>query len=185
MIGEPYDAVIEATEGGVIDDDTPEITTTAILYKGGAIITEGVTYKWYRITVDGSQELKPNPATPNKMSFKDEDITSELTIRVDFFYLGQKVYTVTRNLSDETDSLYLHVSISNGQDLRAGESSILTPTVYNRVLNQKVSGYAFKYALLDNMLEKVGEAEGATYEMTAEKLAQHGDNLNVIINATI
>lgn len=185
MVGEPYDGVIEATEGGVIDDDTPEITCTTILYKGGAIITEGVTYKWYRVTIDGQQELQPNPATPNKMKFKDEDINSELTIKVDFFYLGQMVYTVTRNLSDETDTLYLHVSITNGQDLRDGESSDLIPVVYNRVLNQKVQGYTFTYSLLDNMLEQIEKVTGDTYTMTAEKIGKHGDNINVIINATI
>lgn len=185
MVGEPYDGVIEATEGGVIDDDTPEITATAILYKGGAIITEGVTYKWYRITIEGQEEIKPDPATPNKMKFKDADVNSELTIKVEFYYSGQLVYSEVRILSDETDTLYLHVSISNGQSLREGESSVLTPMVYNRVLNQKVPGYSYEYSELDNMLELIGKKQGATYTMTSDNLAKHGDQINIIINATI
>lgn len=185
MVGEPYDSVIDVTEGGVIDDDTPEITATAILYKGGAIITEGVTYKWYRITIEGREEIKPEPATPNKLKFKDADINSELTIRVEFYYLGQLVSTTIRTIFDETDTLYLHVSISNGQSLREGESSVLTPMVYNRVLNQKVPGYSYEYSELDNMLELIGKKQGATYTMTSDNLAKHGDQINIIINATI
>lgn len=184
MVGEPYDGFIEATEGGVVDDDTPEITCTALLYKGGALITEGVTYKWYRIGIDGVTEINPDPSTPNKMKFKDEDINSELTIKVDFFYQGDQVYTVTRTVSDETDVLYLHVAISNGQDLREGESSTVTPTVYNRHTEQAVSGYTFQYTELDNLLEVVGKTEGKNYVMTSEKLAEHGNHLNIIINAT-
>lgn len=185
MVGDPYDGIIDVTEGGVIDDDTPEITATAILYKGGAIITEGVTYKWYRITTEGQQEIKPDPATPNKMKFKDVDVNSELTIKVEFYYSGQLVYSKVRTLSDETDTLYLHISISNGQSLREGESSVLTPMVYNRVLNQKVPGYSYEYSELDNMLELIGKKQGATYTMTSDNLAKHGDQINIIINATI
>ena len=185
MVGDPYDGVIEVTEGGVIDDDTPEVTATAILYKGGAVITEGVTYKWYRITTEGKEEIKPNPATPNKMKFKESDINSELTIKVDFYYQNQIVYSISKTLSDETDTLYLHVSISNGQSLREGESSVLTPMVYNRVLNQKVPGYSYEYSELDNMLSLIGKKQGATYTMTAENLSKHGDQINIIINATI
>lgn len=185
MVGDPYDGVIDVTEGGVIDDGTPEITTTAILYKGGAVITEGVTYKWYRITTEGKEEIKPNPATPNKMQFKDVDINSELTIKVDFYYQNQIVYSVSKTLSDETDTLYLHVSISNGQSLREGESSVLTPTIYNRILNQKVLGYEFEYSELDNMLALIDKKTGNTYTMTAENLSKHGDQINIIINATM
>ena len=185
MVGEPYDSVIEATEGGVIDDDTPEITCKAILYKSGSVITEGVTYKWYRITTEGQMEIKPDPSTPNIMKFKNEDVNSELTIKVDFYYGGQKVSTTVRTLSDETDTLYLHVAISNGQDLREGESSTLTPMVYNRVLNQKVPGYSYEYSELDNMLSLIGKKQGATYTMTADNLSKHGDQINIIINATI
>ena len=185
MVGDPYDGVIEVTEGGVIDDDTPEVTATSILYKGGSVIKENITYKWFRITTDGQKELKPNPATPHKMVFKAEDVDSELTIKVDFYDQGQFVYSVVRTLTDETDTLYLHVNISNGQSLREGETSVLTPIVYNRVLNQKITGYKFEYSELDNMLVLKGKQQGDTYTMTAEKLANNGDQMNIIINATI
>lgn len=184
MIGEPYDGVIEATEGGVVDDDTPQVTATAILYKGGSIITEGVTYKWYRIGRDGQTEIKASPSTPNKMSFKDEDINSELTIKVEFFYNGVNVYNKTRTLSDETDTYYLRVKIEGPQDLRDNETCLLTPEVYNRVLDQKVDGYIYEYTELDNMLSLVGKSVGETYTMTTEKLDKNNGILNVIINAT-
>lgn len=184
MVGEPYDGFIEATEGGVVDDNTPEVVATAVLHKGGAEVSEGVTYKWYRVGRDGINEIKPDPATPNKMKFKDEDIDSELTIKVEFFYNGVNVYNKTRTLSDETDTYYLRVKQEGPQDLRDNDTCKLTPEVYNRVLNQKVDGYIFEYTELDSMLNLVGKETGATYTMTTEKLDKNGGHLNLIINAT-
>ena len=184
MVGEPYDGFIEATEGGVVDDNTPEVVATAVLHKGGAEVSEGVTYKWYRVGRDGINEIKPDPATPNKMKFKDEDIDSELTIKVEFFYNRVNVYNKTRTLSDETDTYYLRVKQEGPQDLRDNDTCKLTPEVYNRVLNQKVDGYIFEYTELDSMLNLVGKETGATYTMTTEKLDKNGGHLNLIINAT-
>lgn len=184
MVGEPYDAFIEATEGGVIDDNTPEVTCTAVLYKGGAEVTEGVTYKWYKVGRDGTTELKPSPASLNKMTFKDEDVDSELTIKVEFFYNGVNVYNKTRTLSDETDTYYLRVKQEGPLDLRDNDVCKLTPEVWNRVLNQKLDGYIFEYTELDNMLKLIGKETGASYTMTTEKLDKNGGVLNLIINAT-
>jgi len=184
MVGEPYDGFIEVTEGGVIDDNTPEVTATAILYKGGAVITEGVTYKWYRVGRDGLKELKPDPATPNKMKFKESDVDSELTIKVEYFFNGVNVFNKSRSLTDETDTYHLRVKIDGPQDLRDKDTCKLTPEVWNRVLDQKVDGYIFEYTELDSMLNLVGKETGSTYTMTTEKLDANNGHLNVIINAT-
>ena len=185
MVGEPYDGIIELTEGGVIDDNTSEVIATAVLYKGGSIVKDKVTYKWYKITETGQEIMNPNLGTPEKMKFTDKDVDSELTIKVDFYYDGVKVYSKTRLISDETDPFYLYVHVSNGQDLRDGESTTVTPVVYNRITQEKVSGYSFKYTELDNMLEVIGNKTGATYNMTAQFLAQNNNHVNLIINATV
>lgn len=184
MVGEPYDGIIKATEGGVIDNDTSEVTATAILYNGGVQISSEVTYKWFRVGKSGDTELTPPTSTPNKMTFKDEDIDSELTIRVDFYYNGTKVYSVTRLLSDETDPYFLEVSIDGPVDLRDGEEVNMTATVRDRANGDMVKGYSYEYVFMNNLHEVQFTHKESFCTLRADMLEKHGNLLNLIVYAT-
>lgn len=184
MVGEPYDGIIKATEGGVIDNDTPEVTATALLYKGGVQISSGVTYKWFRVGKSGDTELTPPTSTPNKMTFKDDDIDSELTIRVDFYYNGTKVYSATRLLSDETDPYYLEVSMNGPVDLRDGEEVYIKPNVKDRATGKVVTGYNFEFVFMNNLHEVQFTHKENYYTLKSSILEKYGNLLNMIIYAT-
>ena len=185
MVGDPYFGFIEVTDGAVIDDNTPEVTATAILYKGGSIMKNDVTYVWNKVTPNGLEVIPNNSTNPNKQVFKSSDVESELTVKVEFKYLGETVAEYLKTISDEKDTLYLNISLSNGQDLRDGEVSVITPKVWNRVLQKEESGYKFEYSLLSSNLTPITKATGATYSMTAKTLEDNNNNINVLINATI
>ena len=185
MVGDPYFGFIEVSDGAVIDDNTPQVTATAILYKGGSIMKNDVTYIWSKVTSDGLVVIPNNSANPNKQVFKGSDIDSELTIKVEFKYKGETVAEYLKTISDEKDTLFLNVNLSNGQDLRDGESSIVTPKVWNRILGKEEAGYKFEYSLLNSNLSPISKATGATFTMTSKILGDNNNNVNMIINATI
>lgn len=182
VVGEAYDGIIRATESGVIDDNTPQVTCTAVLYKGGQEITKDVTYEWYKITTNGTEKLIPNSGTPNKYTFKEGDIDSELSIYVNMFYKGQKVYVARRTLSDESDALYLHLALSNSTTLKEGESCTIVPTVYNRILDKVVTGYNFTFKFLDDNLELIESFSGIpSYKLESDFLKKHNGSVNLLV----
>ncbi|MCC8154275.1 MAG: hypothetical protein LIP01_08715 [Tannerellaceae bacterium] len=154
-VGDPYEGFIEASEGGVIDDNTDEITCKGILYKGGAEVATGVTYYWY-FQKENDWTLIEKFNGKQTITVIEEDIDGVLGVKCDFYYGGSKVTSTTRQLHDETDPLIVSANPNGPTQLKSGESVKFTPKVIRRSNAQEVTGYSFSYALYDANDSKVG-----------------------------
>ena len=74
--------------------------------------------------------------------------------------------------------------MTNGTTIKEGESSIIIPRVYNRILDKEDTGYNFEFNILDDEFKLVERVVGSQYEMTSDKLKQYNNSLNVIVNAS-
>lgn len=140
-VGDPYDGYIDATDGGVIDDDTASVTLTAHLLRGGNSITTGVSYKWSKAILGGWQEINASGGTPNKITLSAADIDSSAIIKCEFYVDNVLVFTETRPVYDETDPLVMAMNPSQSTQLKENESVTFGPTIHRRSTGAKESGY--------------------------------------------
>ncbi|MCC8154794.1 MAG: hypothetical protein LIP01_11710 [Tannerellaceae bacterium] len=181
-VGDPYEGFIDATDGGIIDDDTSEITCTGILYKGGAEATSGVTCYWYFHEEDGWKMIEKFNGKKS-ITVTEADINSELVIRCDFQYGGVKVFSSTRQLSDETDALIISSNPSGPKQLRKGESVTFTPKVISRSTAQEAAGYSFSYTMHDPNLVSIGTSAGRTVTLTHAFVNENSRGIQLFISA--
>lgn len=173
--GDAYDSYIEASEGGVIDNDTNKIVCTAHLRKGGSKITEGVTYKWWVMGEKDYTEIPSDTNNPDKKTFTEGDIQSELVVKVEFYIKGKRVSQTSRQLSDETDPLILNRGPNGSETLVQGENESITytPSVMKRGTGEVVTGFKFRYVLVDAMSKSIRTEEGTSLTLTYEEVDQY------------
>lgn len=96
-----YTGFLNASNGGIIDQEGETITVTPMLYKGGSKMTSGYTAKW----------LKPpytNPfSTAGVVTLGRDDIGSRLDLMCQFLIGSNVVDTRIITLSDEIDPYYV------------------------------------------------------------------------------
>ena len=131
-VGDPYQGYISATDGGVIDNDTPSTTLTSFLMKGGNKVITGVTYKWFKAVLGGWEAIAANPSKPNEIKRTANDIDTYSIIKCEFWIDGMMVFAATKTISDETDPLVLVTNPSGTQQLTKGASVTYTPKVVRR-----------------------------------------------------
>ena len=131
-VGDPYQGHISATEGGVIDDNTPSITLTAELMKGGNYVTTGVTYKWFKAVLGGWEAITAVTGSPNKIKKTANDIDATSIIRCEFYIDSMMVFASQITISDETDPLILSMNPSGITTLPKGASVTYRPKVVKR-----------------------------------------------------
>lgn len=131
-VGDPYQGLITATEGGVIDDNTSSITLTAELMKGGGIVSAGVTYKWTKAILGGWEAITSIPGTPDKITRTAADIDTYSIVRCEFWVDGMMVFAATKTISDETDPMVLVMNPDGSTVLPQNGSVTYTPKVVKR-----------------------------------------------------
>lgn len=168
VAGDPFDSFISATNGGVIDNTTDSIVSTAYLRKGGQKVTEGITYKWYKDTVSGYSPINPDAGKPNTKTIKDDDIDSSLVLKCEFIVDGKVVSIATTQLFDETDPLIINTRPSGPKQLTVGGHVTFTPQVVRRDKGIPIPGFSFKYLIRDIDSTLVREATGESIKITSQ-----------------
>lgn len=143
--------------GATITSTYPTVTLKAMLEKGGTVLTAGITYQWYKSTLDQAQDLANDSIADNRMLLPGKtaqtlaltaaDIQTYDTYLVDIFEGGQLVKTAMISVRDETDSLELMYNVEGIEDdLQPGGSVKYTPKVVYRGTTTPASGtWTYKY----------------------------------------
>lgn len=125
-MGDPYDGFISASDSGVLTNEVASTTCKAYLRRGGAELTTGVTYKWFKRGLTAYEAIASDVNKPDQKTFKRDDVDANLIIKVEYYINSEMVYSVTRSISDLTDPLALQREILSGSEPLVGEASQIT-----------------------------------------------------------
>lgn len=191
--------IIDANgRGATITTTYPTVALKAILEKGGIALTTGITYQWYKSTLDESLDLANDSVADNRMLLPGKtaqtltltaaDIQTYDTYLVDIFESGQLVKTAMMSVRDETDSLELMYNVEGIEDdLQPGGSIKYTPKVVYRGTTTPASGvWTYKYQKIKLNGTNVGaQTTGASLTIRyADIEAAAVDEISVLFEAT-
>ncbi|MDM1408049.1 hypothetical protein [Myroides sp. DF42-4-2] len=183
--------------GATITTTYPTVTLKAILEKGGIVTTTGITYQWYKSTLDESEDLANDPIADNRMLLPGKtqqmltltaaDIQTYDTYMVDIFENGQFVKSTTMPVRDETDSLELMYNVEGIEDdLQPGGSIKYTPKVVYRGTVTPASGtWTYKYQKIKLNGSNIGaQTTGASLTITYAEIEAAGvSEISVLFEA--
>ncbi|WP_158962602.1 cupredoxin domain-containing protein [Myroides fluvii] len=150
--------IIDANgRGATITTTYPSVTLKAILEKGGIEVTAGITYQWFKSTMDEAEDLANDPIADNRMllpgktqqtlTLTASDVQTYDTYICQISENGQLVKSAMMSVRDETDSLELMYNVEGIEDdLQPGGSIKYTPKVVYRGTATPASGsWVYKY----------------------------------------
>lgn len=193
--GNAYVGQIAATNGGVINDTTPNSTLSAALLHGGVPYTgSDVTYKWFKLDPNDIDSVKDGWQDLSKTT---KDILVGLALvdtqdnfRCDFFVASSFVTSAFQQVIDQSD---MYVMNLNPRPLAAELSyyqpeRIYSPRVHRRSKETPETGWAMTYQFVkpDGTFLKTGScAEGASFKLLyADALAVGGCDIRTQVTAT-
>ncbi len=139
-----YVGFLNATNGGIIDEEGETITITPSLYKGGSKMTSGYSVKWMKPPYTASH------STASTLTVGRDDIDSRLDLMCQFIVDGAVVDTRIITLSDEIDPYYIACEASGTTMLEstgAYSSVKFTYKVKKMGTGEVISGYTFATVL--------------------------------------
>ncbi|WP_282635721.1 hypothetical protein [Sphingobacterium thalpophilum] len=195
-----------AGNGGIIktnaDGTTSTVTLRSILEKGGIEVTTGITYQWWRMTLNDTDD-NPNDKRTRiaGATSKDLVITAAMVSATDTFQC-EMIFNSGNKLSpmfsvqDQTDSLDIAYNYkvmqgatevnSSESNIDVGQSIVYTPAVVNFGSRTPAAGtwtYRYQKVKADGTL--VGaSATGATYKVDYADILNAGGQLDVLFEAT-
>lgn len=191
--------IIDANgRGATITTTYPTVTLKAILEKGGIVVTAGLTYQWYKSTLDEAEDLANDPIADNRMLLPGKtqqtltltaaDIQTYDTYIVEIKENGQLVKTAMMSVRDETDSLELMYNVQGIEDdLQPGGSIKYTPKVVYRGTTTPASGsWVYKYQKIKLDGTVIGaQTTGASLTVTHAEIEAAGvSEISVLFEAT-
>jgi hypothetical protein len=182
--GDPFLSYIAVNDGGVIDDNTSSLTLTAILNKGGAEQTSGVTYAWYKAS--GNTWTNINKTTKS-ITLTKADIDTQELYRVDFTVQSSVVSTAAISVYDESDPLVVVPNPNGAEEVSSGNPVVnYSPIVCKQGDSSMapVTGYTFTYLLTNSAYQQIATGTGTTFAVTFAHGVQAGGNMTLIITAT-
>ncbi|MCP1997307.1 hypothetical protein [Flavobacterium sp. HSC-61S13] len=183
--------------GAAITALYPTVTLEAILEKGGIPQTAGITYQWFKTTLDPLLDLANDPTADNRMLLPGktqktiiltaDDIATYDTYSVDIFENALKVKTAIISVRDETDTLELQYGVvGHEDDLEVTGQIKYSPKVVFRGTTTPASGnwsYAYQKIKIDGTL--LGpKGTGASYVVTGTQVADAGGEIDLLFEAT-
>ena len=177
VAGDPYDSYMVASNGGVIDNYTDSVICEATLRKGGAKVTDSVTYKFFADHPDGRKEIKADAGTPNKKTFTKDDIDSSLVVMCEMSVSGVLVSSAVIQLFDETDPIIINTRPSGPLAFSIGGKITFNPIVVRRDKGIPLTGYKFSYRLHNMQGVETSRKEGASITITSDDLIANGGGL--------
>ncbi|QQU04038.1 hypothetical protein [Myroides odoratus] len=191
--------IIDANgRGATITTTYPSVTLKAILEKGGIAVTDGITYQWYKSTLDEAEDLANDPIADNRMLLPGKtqqtitltaaDIQTYDTYIVEIKENGQLVKSAMMSVRDETDSLELMYNVEGIEDdLQPGGSIKYTPKVVYRGTTTPASGtWIYKYQKVKVDGTSVGaQTSGTSVTVTYGEIEAAGvSEISVLFEAT-
>ncbi|MBW3520421.1 hypothetical protein [Flavobacterium sp. NKUCC04_CG] len=183
--------------GAAITALYPTVTLEAILEKGGIPQTTGITYQWFKTTLDPALDLANDPVADNRMlltgktqktiTLTADDIATYDTYSVDIFENALKVKTAIISVRDETDTLELLYGVQGSEDdLEVAGQVKYIPKVVLRGTTTIASGnwtFAYQKIKIDGTL--LGpKGTGATYTVTGAQVSDAGGEIALLFEAT-
>lgn len=191
--GDAYIGYISVNDGGVIDDNTPQLTLTANLMVAGSLQSSGVTYQWKKLVVqNGADTWQALSGKTNKTlsPITAADIDNHEIYKCEMSCGGRTVDAVIE-VSDETDPRVVVPNPTNGttsvpEELSTAQQSIIyQPFVVKRGTETHVSGFRFWFTLTDNNGNIIAEADNALqFTVTLAHAQSAGGNLSLLITAS-
>lgn len=188
--GEVYQGYISATNGGIVDDTNTSTTLTAALNKGGAAMTDGVTYAWYYSTPEDTDAVKDNWEPMNKttksITVSRDDVDTVKTLKCDLAVNGSVVCSAFFEIRDESDPLYIVTNPNQREEILSSYQPSITysPLVRRRGHDTNESGWSFNFILSDVKGETVRSSSGISFTVTYQEIVQKGCDLDLYIKAT-
>jgi hypothetical protein len=182
--GDPYIGYIAVNDGGVVDANTPQITLTATLSRGGLDVSTGVTYKWYK--ADGNDWVNTNKTT-KAITLTKDDIDVQELYRCEFFISGSSVCNAVIQVYDESDPLVVLPNPDGDEEISSIRKEV---NYYPKVIKRgdtsmtAVPGYTFTYLLTNNSYSQIATGAGASFKVSYAHGAAAGGNMTLIITAT-
>ncbi len=149
--GDPYIAFIDATDGGVIDSNTPTVTLTATLLKAGGEVTSGLTYKWFKSSGSTWAQI---PGTAKTLTLGADSIDSRALIKCEITHSGITTNAVIE-VSDETDPSVMVFDADGSTTLTSKEPTnkvTITPKVVKRgtgAIDTRFNGKPYSFLFLN------------------------------------
>lgn len=184
--------------GATITTTYPTVILKAMLEKGGIVVTTGLTYQWYKSTLDEAEDLANDPVRDNRQLLPDKtaqtlsltanDIQTYDTYIVDIFENGQLVKSTMMSVRDETDSLELMYNVQGIEDDLQPEGSIkYTPKIVYRGTTTPAPGtWIYKYQKIKLNGQSIGaQTSGTSTTVTYAEIEAAGvDEISVLFEST-
>ncbi len=182
--GDPYRGFINVNDGGVIDDNTSNLTLTANLLKGGAACAETITYKWYKAS-GNSWNLLAN--TTKEITITGNDISNNELYKVEFLISSTVVAQAVLPVSDERDLLIIVPNPDGSEELSSARPVITYyPFVCKRgdTSQTPITGYTFLYTLTNSAYTSIASESGESFAVLYAMGVAAGGNMTLIIEAS-
>ncbi|MFV0149739.1 hypothetical protein OBJ95_05895 [Empedobacter falsenii] len=183
--------------GATITSQFPTVNLEAVLEKGGVILSTGLTYQWFRMTLDSVKDLANDTLADNRetlvgktgkiLSLTKKDVDTYDTFMVDIKENGQFVKSAIISVRDETDALDLQYNITGSEsDLNVGGSVKYTPEVVLHGTTTPAPGtWTFSYQKIKTDGTLVGtKSTGTSYTITYAEVESAGGEIDVLFEAT-
>ena len=167
--GDPYTGFISASNGGTIDSNTPSVTLTAMLFRGGNLTTENVTYRWHKSDGVNWNTLNTTPTTSNTLEVTAADINTQEIFRCEFIIGGNTVANAMQSVFDETDPLVLVLNPNAPETLSETQRVIeYRPRVIKRgdTTLTPIPGYRYSFMITDSTHQQRPNADGLEWSGT-------------------
>ena len=183
--------------GATVTSGAPTVNLEAVLEKGGVVVSTGLTYQWFRMTLNSVRDLSNDTIADNRetlvgktaktISLTKKDVDTYDTFMVDIKENGQFIKSAIISVRDETDALDLQYNITGSEsDLDVGGSVKYTPKVVLHGTTTAAPGtwtYGYQKIKTDGTL--VGaKATGVSYTVTYAEVESAGGEIDVLFEAT-
>lgn len=182
--------------GAAITSQYPTVELEAVLEKGGIPQTAGLTYQWYKMTLDPALDLANDNIADNRMllpgktqkkiTLTANDIATYDTYMVDIKENNEVVKSAMISVRDETDTLELQYNVVGTEDdLDTGGNIKYTPKVVLHGTSTPASGtWVFSYQKIKPTGALIGaKTTGASLTVTYAEVEAAGGEISVLFEA--
>lgn len=183
-------------KGATITTDTPTLVLEAFLEKGGVEVTSGLNYKWYKMTLNSTEDASDG-VTDNRVLIANaigktitltaKDISTYDTYQVEISEGSTFIKSAIISVRDETDALDIQYNITGAeQNLDTGGSVLYTPKVVLQGTTTVAPGtWTFAYQKVKTDGTLIGaKYTGASYTVTYADVESAGGEIDVLFEAT-
>lgn len=183
--------------GATITTDYKTVTLKAILERGGIETTENITWQWFKMTLDESEDLGNDKDKDGKMTLvgetkqtiviKADDVSTYDTFGCDYFENGKKIKSALISVRDETDPLEIQYNKTGGDESDFTETMIIEykpKVVYRGTTDIAVGNWTWKYQKTDSEGNLVGTVgTGDSYKVIYPDFTTKDKILTVLFEA--